>query len=160
MEIKEKEKRFWIWEILIISLFLFSFFVDGSYAIKPEAYVTLLYGNSYGLAATVMFQSLIKTGTQRWRFIPMIILTNEKRKSSACYFRCEFTVETKSKYFLFSFLNEIQLKNLGVLCLDVPILKNPYEGQARYNPRFGDVMSKLNIWNLTQYETVGTLIFQ
>jgi len=47
-----------------------------------------------------------------------------------------------------------KLKNLGVLCVDAPVLKNPYEGQARYNPRFGDVMSKLNIWNLTQYETV------
>lgn len=45
-----------------------------------------------------------------------------------------------------------------MLCIDAPVLKNPYEGQARYNPRFGDVMSKLNIWNLTQYDRLGLQI--
>jgi len=44
-------------------------------------------------------------------------------------------------------------------------MKNPYEGQSRYNSRFDSVMSKLWIWNLTQYETLvfldaDTLIFQ
>ena len=48
------------------SFFLFLIFFNFSKCVlKKEAYITLIYGNHYDLAARVMFQSLKETGTKK-----------------------------------------------------------------------------------------------
>lgn len=40
--------------------------------------------------------------------------------------------------------------------MDVPEVSNPFSVEARYDPRFSKVLTKLWVWNMTEYDSIGT----
>jgi len=126
-------------KFLFLFLAVFAIIVPLCNASKREAYITLVYGNTFGLPARVMFQSLKETGTLKEL---AAVVTPDVDKNS-----------------------RQKLINLGVTVIDIPIVKNPYARLPHYQERFDKVLSKLYMWNLTEYDTLvsidaDTLVFQ
>jgi len=126
-------------KFLFLFLAVFAIIVPFCNASKREAYITLVYGNTFGLPARVMFQSLKETGTLKEL---AAVVTPDVDKNS-----------------------RQKLINLGVTVIDIPIVKNPYARLPHYQERFDKVLSKLYMWNLTEYDTLvsidaDTLVFQ
>lgn len=96
-----------------------------------EAYVSLLYGNSYLLPVRVLMRSLLDNSPdvasgQRERLVLVTEGTSEESVN--------------------------QLRSDGITVNRVPMVETPYSNDARFDSRFSAVMTKLTIFNLTQFE--------
>jgi hypothetical protein len=100
---------------------------------KREAYVSLLYGNFYVLPLRTMMRSLkdnsidVKSG-QRER---VVLVTGSTSEGTVA-----------------------QLQSDGITVMRISTVRTPYADDPRFDKRFGDVMTKLAIFNLTQYDRV------
>lgn len=95
-----------------------------------EAYVSLLYGNSYVLPLRVMMLSLkLNSPDVRQGLRERIVLVTGSTSPATLR----------------------QLQYDGIKILPVPTLDSPYTQNSKFNERFTSVMTKLTIFNLTSY---------
>ncbi|GAB0491897.1 hypothetical protein MMPV_003152 [Pyropia vietnamensis] len=98
-----------------------------------EAYVTLLYGDAYVLPVRVMFASLVAhspdaaDGTR-----DRVVLVTPDVSAAA---RASLAAD-------------------GIRTVHASVVRTPYEGNAKYDPRFDAVLTKLRVWTLVQYRRV------
>ncbi|KAI0564798.1 Glycosyl transferase family GT8 [Gracilaria domingensis] len=119
----------------LLALLLFVTYVSGTNDhVEPrrEAYVSLLYGNTYTLAVRVMMQSLVANSPDSRNTRERIVLQ---------------TGDTSQA-------NIDLLENDGVRVIRVPTVASPYVGSAKFHPRFGLVMTKLVVFNMTEYTRI------
>lgn len=99
-----------------------------------EAYVSLLYGNFYVLPLRTLMRSLIDNSpdvasAQRERVVIVTGTTSDETVG--------------------------QLRSDGITVLRIPTVRTPYADDPRFDARFANVMTKLAIFNLTQYDRVA-----
>ncbi|CAN8063285.1 unnamed protein product [Agarophyton chilense] len=99
---------------------------------KREAYVSLLYGNTYALPIRVMMQSLFINSPDSRNLRERVVLQ---------------TGDTSEA-------NINRLENEGIRVIRIPPVASPYIGSAKFHPRFGMVMTKLAVFNMTEYHRV------
>ncbi|PRP86893.1 hypothetical protein PROFUN_03641 [Planoprotostelium fungivorum] len=118
--------------LFLLFLTLLSISIASSDATKPKsryAWVSFLYGTSYFTTLRVMQASVRRSGT------PHDIVTLVDEDVGPSYRK--------------------RLQEDGVIVLDIPKrIENSYAGDAVFQSRFGAVMSKLNMFNMTQYEKI------
>eukprot|EP01117_Protostelium_nocturnum_P011125 TRINITY_DN4040_c0_g1_i1.p1 TRINITY_DN4040_c0_g1~~TRINITY_DN4040_c0_g1_i1.p1 ORF type:complete len:515 (+),score=88.39 TRINITY_DN4040_c0_g1_i1:235-1779(+) len=103
--------------------------VDSNHPKTKYAWVSFLYGTTYFWPLRVMQSSLRKHNT----VYDIVTLVDQ-----------DVTVEYR----------KILMKD-GTRVLDIPsTIKNPYQDEKIYQNRFGAVMSKLNMFNLVEYEKI------
>lgn len=115
--------------ILLLFLSFLILFIDASKPVQKSKYawVSFLYGTSYFNPLRVMQASLRRSGT------PYDIVTLVDNDVTSHY------------------RNILELD--GTIVLDIPKkISNSYSSDPVYQARFGAVMSKLNMFNMTQYE--------
>jgi inositol phosphorylceramide glucuronosyltransferase 1 len=101
---------------------------------RREAYMSLLYGDFYLLPLRTLMRSLhdnspdVSSG-QRERVVLVTGSTSEKSIQ--------------------------RLRDDGITVLPVPQVVTPYMKDERFDPRFGAVMTKLTIFNMTQYSRIA-----
>lgn len=117
--------------IILLFLSFFILFINASKPVQKSKYawVSFLYGTSYFNPLRVMQASLRRSGT------PYDIVTL-------------VDIDVTSHY-----RNILELD--GTIVLDIPKkISNSYSNDPVYQARFGAVMSKLNMFNMTQYEKI------
>lgn len=112
--------------LLILFLLISLSFSDD----RPEAYISLLYGNTYLLPLRVMMRSLYHVSPD--------IQSNLRQ-------RLVMVTKTTSSHSI------QQLKDDNLTVLQVPTLDTPYTSNPKFQNRFRQIMTKLTIFNLTQY---------
>lgn len=114
---------------LLLPLLLLLLLPQFSHSLPKQAYVTLLYGDDWVLPIRVMMHSLylnspdVRAGI-RDRVV-IVTATSEKTKQ--------------------------QLIDDNITIIDVPPVRSPYANDPKFDSRFMHVMTKLYIFNLTQY---------
>lgn len=101
-----------------------------------EAYVSLLYGDSYALAVRVMMHSLLKNS-------PDVSAGHRKRVVI-------ITGETSPEV-------EEQIRGDGIVVNRIPEILSPYTHDSKYQSRFNLIMTKLYIFNMTEYTRLAFL---
>lgn len=96
-----------------------------------EAYVTLLYGDFYVLPVRVMMRSL---------------LANSRDVAAGTRERVVIVTGSTSDRAI------QQMRDDGITVRPVPRVRSPYTGDAKYQERFVNVMTKLAIFNMTEYD--------
>lgn len=111
--------------------FLLPLFSFASAAQTPpkEAYVSLLYGDTYALPLRVMMQSLRINSPDSVNQRERIVLQTGRTSPSIIQ----------------------RLKDDGIRVIPVPHVPSPYVGTSKFHPRFGLVMTKLKVFDMTQY---------
>lgn len=136
---------------------------SGSSKLRPLAFVTFLYGNAYVLPARVMMYSLRSHQLKGALFEPpggvageldedvleaaAAIRTRDKARMPHALALALVTPDVSAQA-------RAQLHQDGVYTLEVRRVRNPYTGGDRYNSRFDDVLAKLQVFALEQFEKV------
>lgn len=97
---------------------------------NKEAYVSLLYGDSYALAVRVLMRSLLVNSPDvaAGKRDRVVLVTGDTPYSAVS-----------------------QLESDGVKVIHVPMTKSPYANDAKFQSRFALIMTKLAVFNQTQY---------
>eukprot|EP00871_Galdieria_phlegrea_P004079 jgi/Galph1/4672/GphlegSOOS_G3399.1 len=103
--------------------------VGSSLELSKHAYVTLLYGSSYLLPVRVMMHSLNKNSPDNAH--RLVLVTSDVSEVAIA-----------------------QLHREGIETRYVSSVANPYTKGPKYSKRFDEVLAKLVIFNLTEYESV------
>lgn len=98
-----------------------------------EAYVSLLYGNFYALPLRTMMRSLVENSldAKSGRRERVVIVTGSTSAR---------TVE--------------QLRSDGIKVKRIPTVRTPYAADAGFDSRFEGVLTKLAIFNMTEYSRI------
>jgi hypothetical protein len=130
---------------------------------RPLAYVTFLYGDTYVLPARVMFHSLRVHQQRGVLFEPAGGTAGELDKrtlEAASAARAGHDLQQPQAILLSMVTADVsakaraQLHRDGVYTLEVRRVRNPYTGGEHYNHRFDDVLAKLQVFALEQFEKV------
>lgn len=100
---------------------------------EREAYVSLLYGNFYALPLRTLMRSL---------------LDNSPDVSSGQRDRVVLVTGSTSDGTIG------QLRSDGITVKQIPTVHTPYGDDPRFDKRFGNVMTKLAMFNLTEYKRI------
>jgi len=111
---------------------------------KRQAYISLLYGDFYTLPIRVMMHSLLKNSHDVAKGLRdrIVLVTHDVSEEA-----------------------RKQMRKDGIVVREVVNIQSPYTWDPKLHPRFLEVMTKLTIFNMTEYDKLiyldaDTLVFE